>query len=299
MRFCEYITMVRAECGLTQLELVEILINKNVELFSTLTASTLSRWENGFSAPSLEKKQSILRHFIYNYPSITFENIEAVEDHFYRQITVGYLEKMSEIQYNFPIGDVEIEDLAVYNLHEYPGIDGVVERTKHLKKAVESSYSTLTKEKGYAFSQYKSNIYIVVDYKGLFLGFFSAVKLKADIFEKVISFEMKIQDIEEEHLVMDDEKGSLFLLFFFSLNLKVTARLNIRFLSYLIKNQKMIEKVGALVSNKISTERIKTFNMKAFKSTTLEDGVKLTSYQANAKEVMLSEYCVKKFFLPE
>ena len=299
MKFSEYLVMVRTLCNLTQVELVDILGIANEELFSTLTASTLSRWESGFSVPSLEKKQAVLRYFIYKQPIFKFDNIEAVEEHFYKQVTVGYLDKTSDVQYDFPLGDVEIEDLSILNLQECTGIEGVIERSKQLKQALESSYSTLSKEQAFLFSQMKSNIYVVVEYNGMFLGFFSAVKLKPAIFEKVINFKMRIQAISEEHLAADDEKGSLFLLFFFSLNIKTTAKLNIRFLSYLIKNQNSVENVGALVSNKISPDRIKAFNLKMFKSITLEDGVDLVSYRESTSEVLLSEYCVKKFFLPE
>ena len=299
MKFSEYLADVRENCKLTQNELVEILYSNDIEHFSTLTAGTLSRWESGYSVPSLEKKKAILRYFMYNYPIIEPDSIEIAEDYFYKQVTQGYLDKTSDVQYDFPLEGVELEDLTIMNLHECEGVEGVVERSKQLKKALESSYSTLSQEQALVFSKSKSNIYAVVEYNHMFLGFFSAVKLKPEVFEKVMNFEMKIQDIEEKDLAMEDEQGSLFLLFFFSLNLKATSRLNMRFMAYMITNLKTVENIGALVSNKISPERIKTFDMKKFKTTTLEDGVELVSYRETTKEVMLSEYCVKKFFLPE
>ena len=61
MKFSEYITQVRADNGLTQAELVDILYIENIKFFDTLTINMLSRWERGVSVPSLEKNITIQR----------------------------------------------------------------------------------------------------------------------------------------------------------------------------------------------------------------------------------------------
>ena len=140
---------------------------------------------------------------------------------------------------------------------------------------------------------HRDNLFLVCEHKGTFLGLLFTARVKPDILDKIVNFEMKKNEVVENDFASFDEEGSLLLLSFFALNQKVATLLFIRLYAHLIANQKSIADIGGITNWDEAKKLISNMNLQYQNSKVTDDNVKITGYKQSLSNVLASEYAVK------
>ncbi|SFZ97781.1 hypothetical protein MNB_SV-5-151 [hydrothermal vent metagenome] len=146
------------------------------------------------------------------------------------------------------------------------------------------------------WSMHPGNLFLACEYKSRLVGLFFSVRVKHEVFEKLMNFEMKKSEITDADFADVDEVGSNVLLSFYAVNVKVATMLFIRHYAYLIANQKIIEEVGVITSVSEVKKTLSNMNLKLYKNRLLENSVNVETYREKLKYVLASEYVVKMIF---
>ena len=78
------------------------------------------------------------------------------------------------------------------------------------------------------------------EFNDQFFGLLFTLRLKPDIFSKLVNFEMEESDIDIDDFASSEEMGSDYFLSFIALNDDVASLLFIKYYAQLIANQKNI-----------------------------------------------------------
>jgi len=138
-------------------------------------------------------------------------------------------------------------------------------------------------------------MFLVGECDDQFFGMFFALRLKPKIFQKLISFEMKIKDIVSEDFATFEEDGCNFPFSFFAYNEKIASLLYIRYYAHLISHQNDIQEIGAISILKGGEKLIEKIHLKHFKDDVVDD-LTLKSYSATINDVLLNEDVLKVVF---
>jgi len=163
-------------------------------------------------------------------------------------------------------------------------------------RATNHPFSQLSIEQFESWSKHPSNLFLACEYKDGFVGLFFSVRLKQDIFDKLMHFEMKKSEIREEDFVTSDDVGSDFLLSFYAINHKVAMMLFVRHYAYLIANQKNIMEIGVITALDEVKKTVHNMNLEFDKSKVLEKDITLDAYRQKLDKVLATEYVVKMLF---
>ena len=143
---------------------------------------------------------------------------------------------------------------------------------------------------------HESNTFLVCTYKDQPFGIFFTVRLKPEIFKKIINLEMKEEELKEEDFASFDELGSLYTLAFFAMSMKVASRLFIHYYAHIISTQRVIDEVGTISMRDDGRKVLTNMNFKAQKIKKLSNGQTLVSHSASIYDFLASQYTVKMMF---
>ena len=127
------------------------------------------------------------------------------------------------------------------------------------------------------------------------MGLLFSIKLKPDIFKKIINFEIDLKDVDIEDFADINEVGSIFPIAFFAYNDKCSTLLILRFYAHLIANQECIDSVGATPLLDGAKKIVKKMNMKLHKNKIVPQGV-LSSYNSTLSNILINEEIMKILF---
>ena len=297
MQFNEYLKKCREGCELTQEKLAQDLYVHDTDLFLSLDTGTIGKWERGLTKPKASKQASILQYFqMQTNSALPFmEEYEAaeVEGLLCKTGMKNMLGKNKKHVYDFPSSMMSIDDINVMALHQFKGMEQVIENNMFLHKDAVHPYSQLSREQFMEWALHPSNLFLFCEHKGSALGLMFNARVKPEIFKKIMNFEMKKSDICSDDFAPHDEEGSLLLLSFFALNPKAATLLYIRYYAHLIANQDNIVEVGGVGHTEEGKSIASKMNLKFQKSFMSEDGTKIMSYSQSLANVLSSEYMVK------
>ena len=300
MEFNNYLKRCREHNHITQEELVSALYSHDKETFENLDAVTLSRWERHSTKPNTLKQLSIIKYF----QGITEEALpcwndyscEEVEDLICTAGVTNIFGKVKHLVLNFPSTMMQVDDLKVYLLGDDQKAHSIFELNMDLHHSTNHLFSQLSLEQFVAWSKHPSNLFLACEYKDTFAGLFFSVRLKQNIFEKLLNFEMKKSEITEDDFALDDEVGSDLLLSFYAINHKVATMLFVRHYAYLIANQKKIADIAVITTLNEVIHAVNTMNLKPYKSKNLENDICIESHRQSIANVLATEYVVKMIF---
>ena len=300
MDFYKYLKQCRENSHITQEELVSELYNHDSVNFENLDTVTLSRWERNTTRPNTLKQLSIIKYFQKNsheaLPCWNHYSTEEVEDLI---CTVGInniLGKSKQLVLNFPSEMMRLDDLKVYPIRDIEKAHALFELNMDLHNAINHLYSQLTIDQFESWAKHPSNLFLACEYKEGFVGLFFSIRIRQEIFDKLLNFEMKKSEITEQDFALYDEPGSNFLLAFYAINHKVATMLLVRHYAYLIANQKRISEIGVTTALPEVKKTVSNMNMDLYKRKQLEDEIYIEAYRQKLDKVLATEYVVKMIF---
>jgi len=298
--FHKYLKKCREKNRLTQDELVSELFTYDKENFENLDAVTLSRWERNSTRPNIHKQLSLMQYF----QSLSSDALPCWENYTTSEVedlicTMGIhniIRKNKQLVLNFPSQMMQFDDLKVYPITDVNKAHTLFELNMDLHTATNHLFSRLEFEQFIEWSQYPDNLFLACEYKEGFVGLFFSVKLKQNVFDRLLNFEMKKSDIREEDFASDSEKGSDFLLSFFALNDKIASMLFVRHYAYLIAHQKSISEIGIITALPEVKKTVENMNLSLYKSKKLDETYELEAYREKLGKVLATEYIAKMLF---
>jgi hypothetical protein len=165
-----------------------------------------------------------------------------------------------------------------------------------MHKATNVPYTQNSLEAFEAWTLDPNSFFLACVYKDAFVGLLFTVKLKQNIFDRLMNFEIKRSEITEKDFASADEEGSMLLLASYAINTKAAIMLFSMLYAYLIKNQKKILEVGVMTSFEEVKKVVKNMKLAYYKSKVLEGGIKVDTYRAGLKKVLASEDVAKMIF---
>ena len=300
MEFYKYLKACREKKNITQEQLVSALYEFDPKTFENLDTGTLSRWERNTTRPKFVKQVSIVRYFQQSFndalPCWEGYSEEEVEHLICTTGVQNIFGKPAQLILNFPAESMEFDSLTVYPIRDIDTLDTLFELNMDLHTATNPPLLRVSLEQFKKWSVNPCSFFLACEYKEWFLGYFFSIKLKQEIFEKIMNFEMKKSEITEDDFAAADEPGSNYLLSFYALNNKVASILFIRYYAYLIANQKYIAEIGVSTALEEVKKVVRNMNLDYYKTITIEDRREVDSYRQNLGKILSSEYVVKMIF---
>jgi len=297
VQFSEYLKQCRQQNNLTQEELVHDLYSHDIELFKALDTGTLGKWERNVTNPKIEKQVSIIKYFQKKtgivLPCWEKYSSDEAEMLISKIGMLNLIGKSKKHIYDFPSETMSVEDMHVAPLRTFDRMDDLIEMNMHLHQSINHESLQISKAQFKEWAFHPSSLFLACKYKGSFVGLSFTVKVKQEIFDKVLNFEMKRSEITTNDFASFDEIGSSLMLGFFAVNEKVAVLLFIRYYAYLIANQKYISDIGAVINSEDAIKLVSNMNLQYYNSHVTEDNVKIKAYRQTLPEALASEYVVK------
>ena len=290
---------------MTQDELVSALYRFDEKTFEHLDTVTLSRWERDSTKPNTLKQLSIIKYFQYYtgeaLPCWYEYSVTEVEDLICSAGIKNLFTKSKELILNFPSIMMLVDDLKVYPISDIKKAHPLFELNMDVHLSHNNTFSQLSIETFKTWGMYPSNLFLACEYKESFVGLFFSVKLKPEVFNKVLHFEMKYSEIKESDFASHDEKGSDLLLSFYAINQEVAKILFVRHFAYLIANQKNLEYIGVSTSTDEVKKIVLNMNLEEFQQVHTKDirdnkSITVESYRQSLDNVLATEYVTKMIF---
>ena len=299
MQFSKYLKLCREESSMTQKQLVDDLYNHDIENFSGLDTNTLGKWERGTTQPKALKQLSIFKYF----QELT--NMALPYLHSYSEIDAQDLICKIEIKnlfgnskqliYNFPSEMMSPEDIKVYLVRNSDRMDSIIESSVHFQQNDLHDYIDLSYDKTRELALHPHPLFLACAYKNNILGWLFCIKLKHDVFEKIMNFEMKKNDIQIEDIVGPDEEGSVLMGSYFSMNTKAASMLLLRYYAYLIAYQNTIIESGGSTTVEEARKLFLNMNLKKY-SSYKKEGLQIKSYRQSLKNIFASQTSMQILF---
>lgn len=202
------------------------------------------------------------------------------------------LGKNKQLIFDFPSEFMSLDDMHVAPVRHFEKMDVYIESNMNVQQGFSHPYMHTSKEQIEEWSLHPSSLFLVCEYKDTFLGVFFSLKVKPEIFDKLVNFKMQNRDLTVDDFASADEPGSILMLSFFAMNDKSAIMLIIRYVAHLIANQNTILEIGTVTSNDEAIKLTDRVDMQHHASIT-EDNQKIQSLRQTLPNVLASEYVLK------
>ena len=286
--------------GFTQQHLVQDLYLYDIDNFKSLVESTLSKWERGSMTPPLHKQISILQYFQGKtgqaLPCLDTYSRHETEGLICQTGMQNLLGKSKELVLNFPSEMISSDNLTVYALKDSQTIDKIININIDMDKTFSHDYTQLRPEQFKEWALHSSNSFYVCEYNEQFFGLLFTLRLKTDIFEKIMKFEMDERELTVEDFASFNERGTNYMLSFFAMNEKAGSMLFIRYYAHLIAHQNVIEEIGAITMMDDAKKLLKNMSLHQDSNKVLSETLEFHSYRETLSNFLASEKIMKIIF---
>ncbi len=297
MDFGSYLKLCRENSGLTQEEVVNDLYIHDKDNFKCLDNSMLSKWERNFAEPKALKQVSIIKYFQKQtglaLPCWDGYSVDDVEEMIYQAGMKDLLGKSKELVLNFPSAVINTDDMRIFQLHDSNMFDKVISINMDLDKDFNHDTTHLKSTQFKEWALHPSSSFFVCVYKDEFFGLLFTLRLKPELFEKVMNFEMSKNELTTDDFASFKEMGSNLMISFFAMNEKAASLLFIRYYAHLIAHQKMISEVGYTTMMEDAKKLMDNMNFHHCASETISKEFELQTYRETLPNFLASENVVK------
>jgi len=277
--------------------LVHDLYSYDIGNFDALETSTLSKWERSVIRPKIAKQVSILKYFQEKtgvaLPCWDNYSREETEELICKVGMQNLLGKSKELVLNFPSAMIGVDDLNVYQLRNSDMIDKVIAINMDLDKDFNHDFTQLKSAQFKEWALHPSNVFYVCEYQDQFFGLLFTLRLKPEVFKKIMDLEMDEKKLTVDDFASFDEIGTNYIVSFFAMNEKAASMLFIRYYAHLIANQKSIAEVGLATMMKDTKKLIGNMNLNHHASIKLDNGQELQTYSETLPNFLACEKVVK------
>jgi transcriptional regulator with XRE-family HTH domain len=303
VHFNEYLKSCREHNHLTQEQLVHDLYTYDIENFEGLDTSTISKWERSITKPPPSKQVHIIKYFQKKtgmpLPCWDKYSIEETEDLICKAGIQNLIGKKLQLILDFPSKTMHVDDFKVYPVRSFERMNVLLDINMDIHQTINHKYTQISLEQFKTWALHPSNLFIACEYKGGFIGLFFTLRLKPEVFNKIINFEMKKSDIREDDFASFDEMGCNYILSFYALNQKCASMLFIRYYAHLIANQRSIAQVGVITTMDDVKKVVSKMNLAYRANKTTKDQIEIQSYSQTLSNVLASENVVKMILLKQ
>ena len=297
MQFSEYLKSCRMNCGLTQEELTEVLYLYDDKNFDGIGVTTISKWERGITEPKLPRQLSILKYFQKqtNLALPCFDSYSAQETAKMICETgmANLLGKSKALVLNFPSAMIGADDLNVYQLRNSEMIDKVIDINIDLDKDFNHDTTQFNPEQFKEWALHPSSPFYTCEYKAQFFGLLFSLRLKPEVFERIMNVEIEERDLTVDDFASFEEMGCEHMISFFAMNEKAAAMLFIRYYAHIIANQKVIVEVGLATMMEDAKKLISNMKLHHHGSKSIGEGLELQTYRETLPVFLACERVVK------
>ena len=296
MQFNEYLKTCRERYNLTQEQLVQELYNTD-DGFSGLNPGTLSRWERGATHPSLSRQVSIVKvfqkHSAHLFPC--FHQQDNIEDELCRVGIKNLIGHSKEHILKFPTNVFTVDDIKISHVRSHEDIEFMLKMPVSILNGITSNQFKIEIEQLTHWALHPTSLFVVAECDGQFFGMFFALRLKPDIFKKIISFEMQVHDLTEDDFAGFEEEACSLPFSFFAYNEKTATLLYIRYFSHLIANQDSIIEVGTTPMLDGGRKIVEAMHLNHLHDLKVEHGT-ISAYSAPLEDVLINEDVLRMIF---
>ncbi len=300
MKFAQYLRTCRERLGLTQDELVSELYLFD-ESFEGVDASTLSKWEREVILPRLSRQVGILRFFQERtglaLPCWDGMDRESSERAICQRGVRNLLGRSRKIILGFPLS-LPMDEVTVVQLRDAKQIEVYIGMARGLDREFTQDYSALQPEHFRRWALHPSHAFYVAEYKQQFMGLLFALKVRKEIFDKLLEFGIEECELDESAFPTIEEPGCSYLLNFFALNDEVASMLFLRYYAHLITHQKQISDVGLIVALEDARKLIKDMNLLPYRTRRVSSTLELQSYRNTLPGFFTAPKVLQMFFDP-
>jgi transcriptional regulator with XRE-family HTH domain len=298
LQFNHYLKASRESSKLTQEQLVHQLYIHDIQAFKSLDGSIFSKWERGIIEPKLSKQVSIVKYFqkLTNKALPCFDNytVDKAEKLFCESGMQNLLGNSKKLVLTFPSSVIDTDDIMVYHVKNTNDFDKYIAINVDLDKDFTQNYSHLDFDKFKAWASNPVNSFYICEYKEQFFGLLFTLRVKPEIFEKLMNFELDEKELKDDDLAKFNEMGSNYIISFFAMNDKAAILLFIRYYAHLIANQNVIEEVGVASMMDDTKKLIGNMNFKHYTSKILtNENITIESYRATLPTFLANENILK------
>ncbi len=297
MHFNEYLKSCREHSHLTQEQLTSDLYSYDIDSFKGLETTTISKWERSVTKPTASKQVNIIRYFQQKtgaaLPCWDGYTVEEAESLICKAGMRNLIGKRKKLIYDFPSEMMSVDDMKIYPLRNFERMDVLIEATIHLQQSYTHKYMQVSREQLKEWALRPENLFLACEYKDAFLGLFFTLRIKPEIFNKILNFEMKRSEISTDDFAEPNEIGSGLMIAFFAMNEKAATLLFIRYYAHLIANQKHIDEIGGITIEDEAKKIVTNMNLQFDTSKMTDDGVEIDSFRQTLPNVLASENAVK------
>ncbi len=297
MYFNEYLKACRENNALTQEELVSELYNHDIEMFESLDTSTYSRWERAVVKPKASRQVSILKYFQKRtgvaLPCWDQYSIDETEEIICKTGMHNLLGNSKELILNFPSATIGADDLNVYQLRNSDNMEKIISINLDMDKDFNHNTTHFQSEQFKEWALHPSSSFYVCEYKEQFFGLLFTLRLKPEVFERIMDLEIDEKDLGADDFASFDEMGCNHMISFFSMSEKAASLLFIRYYAHLIANQNYILEVGLATMMEDAKKLIRNMNLKHYSSRIIEKGLELQTYRETLPNFLASQKVVK------
>jgi len=306
LHFGEYLKSCRLGLNLTQEQLVQNLFIYDNENFKNLETSTISKWEKGTPQPSTSRKLSMLKFFQEKtnmaLPFFSNYSVDEIKNMMSKDSMINFLGSSKQVVLNFPTHSA-IDISSIRKVSEIKNMDNILKISLDVKNELYYDKCKLTVEHLEEWIKFPENVFIVCKQYEQFYGLLFTLRLKPEIFEKLVNFEMQEAEISSEHFASINEPASNYFISFIALNKEVASLLFITYYSRLIKNQKSIISVGGTTMVDDAKKLIENMCISPYKEKQIEikdnKTIKNISFKTSLKEFIACEGVIKMLFPKE
>ena len=298
MKFNLYLRSCRQKYKLTQEELVQDLYNFD-ESFIGVDTRTVARWEAAQTQPSIERQITIIKLFSTlsgHILSCFHEKCrEDIENEICKVGVRNLIGTSKEHILSFPSQSFKLEFSSIRQVKSFDDVSKAMELPYSTVMNLTNNIYDLSVEEMISWSRHPSNLFLISEYHQQYSGMLFSLRLKPYIFNKIINFEMKINEITNDDFASFEEMGSHLPITFFAYNDKNATLLSLRFYAHLIAYQDIIKDVGATPILESAKKIVLKMNMKAHKEKRVAQGT-LTSYTAPLSDILINPSVMKMLF---
>ncbi len=297
MHFSEYLKSCREKSHLTQEQLTSDLYSYDIDSFEGLDTTTISKWERSVTQPKLSRQISIIKYFQQQtgaaLPCWDNYTVEEAEELICKVGMRNLIGKSKKLIYHFPSEMMSVDDMKVYPLRNSERMNALIDANMPMHQSFNPKFEQIDREEFREWALHPSSLFLACEYKGSFLGLFFTIKVKPEIFDKILNFEMKKSALTVSDFASPNEVGSNLMLSFFAMNEKAATLLFIRYYANLIANQKMVAEVGVVTIQNEAKKIVLNMNLHYNTNMMTDDKVEIQSYRQTLPNVLASENAVK------
>ncbi len=297
MYFSEYLKSCRERSNLTQEQLVSNFYTHDIEMFESLDSSTLSKWERSIVKPNISRQVSILKYFqkITDTALPCWDNYTAdeTEEMICKVGMKNLLGNSKEIVLNFPSSTMESDDLKVYQLRNSENLEQIIDINIKLDKDFNHNTTQFNSKQFKEWALHPSSSFYICEYKEQFFGLMFILRLKPEVFERIMDLEIEEKDLTVDDFASYKEMGCNHMISFFAMSDKAATMLFIRYYAHLIANQKFITEVGVSTMMEDAKKLISSMNLHYHGSKSVGEGLELQTYRETLPNFLASEKVVK------